>query len=237
MTEIDGQSPRAVLKSLEADAGPLDALLLRRNGLLMGIEGPERVGTEATNDGDDEETGNWLRRSFSVMPDGELYVPGEDFRKVPPREGHPSKRIQMHVLDEYKSRKDFRNMLQRYCGTRPMLQNAPPYFGALLFQSGSKQAGRHEVEELQAELCETLGLDSNQVASATMRGEIGPANGPMSMALGGINSTKTARHGYSVSSCIFCYESQPQETNSASMHELPVYHNVERPFWQTQVAA
>jgi len=203
VTEINNESPQKAIAEACKSVGPLDEVLIKRNGLLMGIE-----------TGREEQTRQYLVRSFQFMPEGDLYVRSHNFNRVPPNVGEPQKNVKLHVRDDYRTHEDCMVMLKRYFVARLCFQETPAPFcsGALIFHCN---AGTAEVDELKDELQNMLGQDALPVTNATMRGEIGPAG----VILGGVDVRPTDRHGHAILTCLFCH-SPPSKVTRDPVDEL-----------------
>jgi small ligand-binding sensory domain FIST len=207
VTEINNESPQKAIAAACKSLGPLDEVLMNRNGLLMGIETKKEevtmnsMDTTAPSIQRDSTKSQYLVRSFQFMPDGDLYVRSHDFKRVPPNVGEPRKNVQLHVRDEYRAHEDCKLMLRRYSVARLCFQEceAPVCTGAVVFHCAASDTS---VDGFSAELRSLFGRKDMPVSRANLRGEIGP---PMGIAMGGIDSRHTDRHGHTVTGCLFCY--------------------------------
>lgn len=221
VTEINGESPQKAIAEACRSVGPLDEVLVNRNGLLMGIDSqrelvrPPAIGPRSEKPKSArEQSRQYLVRSFQFMPGGELYVRSHNFNRVPPHVGEPRKNVKLHVRDDYRAHEDCMMMLKRYSVARLCFQEtpAPSCSGAIIFHCNAWTAG---VGELQAELQSMLGKDALPVTSATLRGEIGPSG----VNLGGVDARPTDRHGHAVLTCLFCH-SPPSKVTKEPVDEI-----------------
>mmetsp|Transcript_48684 Transcript_48684/g.136146 ORF Transcript_48684/g.136146 Transcript_48684/m.136146 type:complete len:728 (-) Transcript_48684:78-2261(-) len=221
VSELNDVPAAQMLAATIRDAGPLNRVLIKRSGILIGMEAPRQpLDGERSQVYDDiwgssnrapsyaelqrqATSGDWLVRSVEPLPDGSVVIRREDLKRVPPRVGPAWLRCQLHVHDDMWARDEFKLSLQRYLGARMMLPYAGELMGVLVCACSCRSRGAESDSEewTTAEMREVFG-EGLPMASVATNGEISPPG----VSLGGSDKTRTTWQGHTTSCCFLTYE-------------------------------